>query len=104
MTQKEKAKRKRQRILIFQQNGSGESKIAGLRKYGRDSLVLESISIDHELPGVIDNSADYLPEEKLADPAFYACLLGLELEAGGLSPYRLIARYTQMLGTRTRLS
>ena len=67
MTQKEKAKRKRQRILVFQQNGSGESKIAGLRKYGRDSLVLESISIDHELPGVIDNSADYLPEDFEAD-------------------------------------
>ena len=67
MERENKTSNTRQRILIFQQNGSGESKIAGLRKYGRDSLVLESISIDHELPGVIDNSADYLPEDLEAD-------------------------------------
>lgn len=48
--------------------------------------------------------ADYVPAKKLADPEFYARLLELELEAGSLSPYRLIARYTQMLGTRTGLS
>jgi len=45
MTQKRKVATSRQRILVFQQNGSGESKIAGLRKYGADSLVLKSISI-----------------------------------------------------------
>lgn len=57
----------KQRILIFQQKGNGESKIAGLRKYGGDSLVLESISIDQELPPVIDHSADYLPDNFNAD-------------------------------------
>ena len=56
-----------QRILVFQQNGSGESKIAGLRKYGGESLALESISIDQTLPTVIDNTAEYLPENFQAD-------------------------------------
>ncbi len=56
-----------QRIVVFQQNGSRESKIIGLRKYGGDSLVLESISIDQDLPPVIDNTAEYLPEDFEAD-------------------------------------
>ena len=58
---------KPQRILVFQQNGSGESKIAVLRKYGGESLALESISIDQTLPTVIDNTAEYLPENFQAD-------------------------------------
>ena len=56
-----------QQILVFQQNGSGESKIDGLRKYGGESLALESISIDQTLPTVIDNTAEYLPENFQAD-------------------------------------
>ena len=56
-----------QQILVFQQNGSGESKIDGLRKYGGESLALESISIDQTLPTVIDNTADCLPENFQAD-------------------------------------
>jgi hypothetical protein len=67
MTPKSKIPPFRQRILVFQQNGSGESKIAGLRKYGGDSVVLESISIDQTLPVLIDDSADYLNENFQAD-------------------------------------
>lgn len=62
-----KAAPKPQHILIFQQNGSADNKIAGLRQYGGQSLVLESIPIDHALPAVIDNTADYLPEQFQAD-------------------------------------
>ena len=41
----------KQKILVFQQNGSGEGKIAGIRKYGGRSLVLEIISNHrHHLP------------------------------------------------------
>jgi hypothetical protein len=56
-----------QRVWVFQQDGSGESKIAGLRKYGGDSLVLESISIDQDLPPVLDDTTDYLPDHFEAD-------------------------------------
>ncbi len=45
--------------------------------------------------------ADYLPAEKLADPEFSARLLELEMAAGALSPYRLIARYTHLLGRKS---
>jgi hypothetical protein len=33
-----------QEILVFQQNGSGEGKIAGIRKHGGRSLALKIIS------------------------------------------------------------
>jgi hypothetical protein len=58
---------KPQRILVFQQNSSGEAKVAGLRKYGGESLALESISIDQALPTVIDDTAGYIPENFQAD-------------------------------------
>jgi S-adenosylmethionine-dependent methyltransferase len=45
--------------------------------------------------------ADYVPAEKLADPAFYARLLELETAAATLVPYRLIARYNQLLGKKS---
>jgi hypothetical protein len=48
--------------------------------------------------------ADYLPVETLADPEFFARLLELELAAGTLHPYRLIARYTQLLGRKPEAS
>jgi hypothetical protein len=44
--------------------------------------------------------ADYLPAEKLDNPEFFARLLELETAAGTLHPYRLIARYTQLLGRK----
>ena len=56
-----------QRILVFQQNGSGESKIRGIKKYGKDIFVIETISIDESLPPIIDNTSDYLPEDIPAD-------------------------------------
>ncbi len=41
--------------------------------------------------------ADYVPDERLDDPAFFAELLRLEQAAAGRSPYRLIARYVHLL-------
>ena len=45
--------------------------------------------------------ADYLPAEKLADPVFFASLVELEMAAGSLVPYKLIARYSQLLGQKS---
>jgi len=56
-----------QRILVFQQNGSGESKIAGVRKYGENRIVLEVISIDDPLPPLVEDTSEYLPSEIQAD-------------------------------------
>lgn len=53
----------RQKILVFQQNGSGEGKIKGIRLYGRNLFVIETFSIDSPLPPIIDDAHEYLPED-----------------------------------------
>lgn len=53
--------------MVFQQNGSGETKIAGLRKYGGELFQLEIINIDAVLPLVLDNTGEYLPEDISCD-------------------------------------
>jgi hypothetical protein len=60
-------KKGRQRIMVFQQNGSGERKISGLREYGGDLLELEIIDIDEVLPLVIDDTSEYLPKDVSCD-------------------------------------
>ena len=56
-----------QKVLVFQQNGSGESKIAGVRKYGGSRIVLEVISINDTLPPLVEDTSAYLPREVKAD-------------------------------------
>lgn len=56
-----------QRVTVFQQNGSGERKIAGVREYAGDLIELEVVSIDEELPPIIDDSSDYLPADLETD-------------------------------------
>ena len=57
----------RQRIIVFQQHGSGERKIHGVRKYGGDLFLLDIFSIDSALPSIINDSSEYLPERLNAD-------------------------------------
>jgi thymidylate synthase len=57
----------KQKIMVFQQNGSGEKKIEGLRRYGKDLFELEVINIDKMLPLVIDDTSEYLPENISCD-------------------------------------
>ena len=60
-------KKGRQRIMVFQQNGSGEKKIAGLRQYGQDMFELEVVNIDDVLPLVLDDTSHYLPQDLSCD-------------------------------------
>lgn len=53
----------RQRLMVFQQNGSGEQKIAGLKKYGGELFELNVFNIDELLPPVLDNTSAYLPQD-----------------------------------------
>ena len=57
----------RQRILVFQQNGSGENKIRGIRRYGKELFIIKTISIDQSLPPILDDTAEYLPSDIQAD-------------------------------------
>ncbi len=56
-----------QKILVFQQNNSAESKIKGIIRYGEDLFALEIMSIDACLLPVIDDTKKYLPCEIRAD-------------------------------------
>jgi hypothetical protein len=58
---------KSQRIIVFQQNGSGEAKIAGIRRYGGDRLQIATRAIDSPLPDLIDDAAPFLPTRLEAD-------------------------------------
>lgn len=53
--------------MVFQQNGSGEQKIAGLRKYGAQLFDLDVFNIDVLMPPVLDNTSDYLPQDISCD-------------------------------------
>jgi len=50
-------------ILVIQQNNSAESKIQGIRKYGRKRFTLDIFSIDEALPPIIDDAREYLPSD-----------------------------------------
>ena len=56
-----------EKILVFQQNGSGESEIQGIRKYGKDRFIIETVSIDETLPPILADTRDYLPSNIQAD-------------------------------------
>ena len=56
-----------QRIWVFQQNGSGEKKIHGVRTYGGELFNLDIFSVDSPLPSIINDSRGYLPETITAD-------------------------------------
>ena len=58
---------KKQRILVFQQQGSGENKIRGIKAFGEDEFSLTVISIDEELPPLIDDTSEYLNPDFQAD-------------------------------------
>lgn len=56
-----------QTITIFQQNGSGRSKIAGINKFGDKQFNLNIVNIDEQLPPLIDDTSAYLPQTIDAD-------------------------------------
>jgi hypothetical protein len=56
-----------QKILVFQQNGSGESKTKGILRYGRGLFTIEVVSIDEKLPVLLDDTEGYLPRDIHAD-------------------------------------
>ncbi len=56
-----------QKVLVFQQNGSGENKIAGIRRFGSDVILLETVCIDEPVPPMVDDSEEFLPGDIHAD-------------------------------------
>jgi len=56
-----------QQLVIFQEQGSGEKKLAGLRRYGRDLEIAAIYDITDTLPAFIENPAAYLPDDFSGD-------------------------------------
>ncbi len=50
-----------QKITVFQENGSGNSKIAGIKRFGNNNFSIEIIDINLPLPFIIDDASKYLP-------------------------------------------
>ncbi len=65
--EKNEFKSRPQTLLVFQQNGSGENKIRGIRMIGKDRFSVTIISIDVPLPPVIDTADELLPLNIKAD-------------------------------------
>ncbi|MDA8134543.1 MAG: DUF166 family protein [Desulfobacteraceae bacterium] len=56
-----------QKIMVFQQNGSGESKISGINRFSSSRFAVTIINIDGELPAFIDDPFPYLQDSIEAD-------------------------------------
>jgi len=56
-----------QKVKVFQQNGIGERKIQGIRRFGKKKFNIDVISIDNNLPLIIDDSSKYLSVNINAD-------------------------------------
>ena len=67
MMKKAKTAVLRQKILVFQQKGSGAKKIAGIEAYAPGRFAVEVFSIDQPLPALVDEPEDYLPKRLDAD-------------------------------------
>jgi thymidylate synthase len=57
----------RQKILVFEQNGKSATKTKGILEYGGGMFDVEVISVDADLPPVIEDSGEFLPSEFEAD-------------------------------------
>jgi len=49
-------------ITVFEQNGSGRAKIAGIREYGKNITVSRIIGINEQLPIILDEPEKYIPK------------------------------------------
>ena len=55
------------KILVLQEGGRGESKVAGIRRHGGGRFEITLITVDEPLPPVVDDASGYLPERIDAD-------------------------------------
>lgn len=55
------------RIVVFQQHGSGEEKIAGIRQFGHNLTINRVIDINTSLPAFIDEPLALLPTDFTGD-------------------------------------
>lgn len=67
MTMKENPEKRTQRIIVFEERGSGDMKIAGIEVYGLGLRIARIFSIDETLPELIDDPGLYIDDTFEAD-------------------------------------
>jgi len=50
-------------VIVFEQRGSGQKKIAGIRQYGIDVQIVEVFDISEALPEFVDNPELFIPDD-----------------------------------------
>ncbi len=55
------------KIVVFEQDGSGELKIAGIESFGRNIEIVDIFNVTGVLPELIDEPEEYLPEDFAGD-------------------------------------
>ena len=51
------------KIVVFDEQGSGEKKIQGIERHGKGVEIVRRCSIDAELPEIIDDPETYIAED-----------------------------------------
>ncbi len=59
----EERSKRPQRLVIFEERGSGDYKIAGIEVYGRDMEIAKVFNIEAPLPPIIDEPDEYISED-----------------------------------------
>ncbi len=54
-------------VIVFQQLGSGEMKIEGVKRFGENILIRQVVSIDDALPEFVENPEDFISSDFTAD-------------------------------------
>lgn len=55
------------RILVFEENGSGRNKVAGIKRFGNPNDVVIIIDIEDHLPEFVDEPEEYIDKTSVQD-------------------------------------
>ncbi len=59
--------KKKQKLVIFEERGSGDYKIAGIEVYGKNLEIVKVVNVDLILPPVIDEPEEYITSDFTGD-------------------------------------
>jgi len=55
------------KIVVFEENGSGEKKIQGIASHGSGLDIVKRYNIEEALPEIVDDPEEFIPEDFRAD-------------------------------------
>jgi hypothetical protein len=55
------------KIVVFEENGSGEKKIQGITRHGSRLDIVKRYNIEEALPEIVDDPDEFIPEDFNAD-------------------------------------